>query len=56
LDQTAQKDQPGPDELAMKRGYRPSAEQGMLMLRQFELQTARKKSIAIPCKEADIYE
>ena len=40
----------------MKRGRRPSAEQVVLMLRQIEVQTARGKSIAVACKEADVSE
>ena len=44
------------EELEMKRGQRPSAEQVVLTLRQIEVQTAQGKSIAVACKEADISE
>ena len=40
----------------MKRGQRPSAEQGVLRLRQIEVQTAQGKSLALACKEAEISE
>ena len=40
----------------MKRGQRPSAEQVVLTLRQFEVQTAQGQSVAVACKEADVSE
>ena len=40
----------------MKQGQMRSAEQGVLVLRQIEVQTAQGKSIAVACKEADVSE
>jgi len=40
----------------MKRGQQTSAEQVVLKLRQIEVQTARGKSLALACKEAEISE
>jgi putative transposase len=40
----------------MKRGQRPSGEQVVAMLRQIGVQTAKGKSIAVACKEADVSE
>ena len=40
----------------MKRGRKAGAEQGVLKLRQIEVQTAQGKSLAIACKEAEISE
>jgi hypothetical protein len=40
----------------MRRGQRPGAEQMMLTLRRIEVQTSRGKSIAVACKEGDIFE
>ena len=36
----------------MKRGQKTSAEQVVLKLRQVEVQTAQRKSLAIACREA----
>ena len=49
-------DQPGPEELDIRRGQRPSAEQLVLMLPQIEVQTAQGKSVAVACKEANVSE
>ena len=40
----------------MRRGQKSSAEQIVLKLRQVEVQTARGKSVALACKEAEISE
>ncbi|KQQ11679.1 transposase [Methylobacterium sp. Leaf121] len=40
----------------MRRGQKTSAEQVVLKLRQFEVQTAQGKSLALACKEAEISE
>ena len=40
----------------MRRGQKASAEQVVLTLRQIEVQTARGKSLALACKEAEISE
>ena len=40
----------------MRRGQKTSAEQVVLKLRQIEVQTARGKSLALACKEAEISE
>ena len=40
----------------MRRGQKTSAEQVELKLRQIEVQTAQRKSLALACKEAEISE
>ena len=40
----------------MKRGQKTGAEQGVLKLRQIEVQTAQGKSLAFVCREAEISE
>ena len=40
----------------MRRGQKSSAEQIVLKLRQIEVQTARGKSVAVTCKEAEVSE
>ena len=40
----------------MRRGQKTSAEQVVLKMRQIEVQTARGKSLALACKEAEIFE
>ena len=40
----------------MRRGQKTNAEQVVLKLRQIEVQTAQGKSLALACKEAEIFE
>lgn len=40
----------------MRRGQKTSATQVVLKLRQIEVQSARGKSLALACKEAEISE
>ena len=40
----------------MRRGQKPGAEQVVLKLRQIEVQSAQGKSLALACKEAEIFE
>lgn len=40
----------------MRRGQKPSAEQGVIKLRQIEVQTAQGKRLALASKEAEISE
>ena len=40
----------------MRRGQKTNAEQIVLKLRQIEVQTAQGKSLALACREAEIFE